>query len=337
MLDALPLLGSLAAPPPDPIDEGRARAPADDGEELDAYSRAVVSVVESVGPAVVSIARRGGRARGPDGAGSGLLFAPDGYVLTNAHVVADAKSLEARLPSGARLPARVVGEDTATDLAVLRVEGASLPYVTIGKASKLRVGQLVVAIGNPFGLDATVSAGVVSALGRSMKSREGHPIEDVVQHTAPLNPGNSGGPLVDFKGRLVGVNTAIIAGAQGLSFAVPSDTALWVVPEILKHGRVRRARLGVQVRQRVLDRRLARAHGLTAEHAVEIMRLTEGGPAAKAGLREGDLVIGFQGRPVSSTNELFRRLAEDASGRVVTLRILRKGALETYVVVPSTA
>jgi S1-C subfamily serine protease len=307
-----------------------------DTDELDAYSRAVVSVVESVGPAVVSIARRGARSRSPDGAGSGFFFTPDGYLLTNAHVAHEAKSLEARLPNGDRLAARVVGEDAATDLAVLRVDGSSLPFVTIGRASKLRVGQLVVAIGNPFGLDATVSAGVVSALGRSMRSRDGRPIEDVVQHTAPLNPGNSGGPLVDAKGRLVGVNTAIIAGAQGLSFAVPSETALWIVPEILKHGVVRRARLGVEVRQRLVDRRLARAHGLEQKHGVEIMRVAKDSPAERAGLLEGDLLIGFQGRAVASTDDLFRMLSEEASGRVVHARILRKGHIKTLGIIPLT-
>ncbi len=328
-----------AEPPADDVLPALPRsgeAPSNDVEELDAYSRSVISVVEAVGPAVVSIARRGARSRGPDGSGSGFFFTPDGYLLTNAHVAHEAKSLEARFPNGDRLPARVVGEDPATDLAVLRVEGSSLPFVQIGRASKLRVGQLVVAIGNPFGLDATVSAGVVSALGRSMRSREGRPIEDVVQHTAPLNPGNSGGPLVDFKGRLVGVNTAIIAGAQGLSFAVPSETALWVVPEILKHGLVRRARLGVEVRQRVLDRRLARAHALEQKHAVEIMRVAKDGPAHRAGLQEGDLLIGFQGQVVSSTDELFRRLSEEASGRVVYARVLRKGQIKTFAVVPAT-
>jgi S1-C subfamily serine protease len=315
---------TVSAPPPIQV------AAAD---ELDAYSRAVVSVVDEIGPAVVSVeATRSPDRRAGHAAGSGHFFTPDGYILTNSHVVHGARSLRVALPDRSRFDATLVGEDQATDLAVLKAPASGLPFVRLGSARALRVGQLVVAIGNPFGFQSTVSAGVVSALGRSMRSRDGRPIENIVQHTAPLNPGNSGGPLVDFRGILVGVNTAIIAGAQGLSFAVPVDTAEWVITEILANGRVRRATLGIEVRQSPIDRRVARAHGIDAATAVEVVRVQKGGAADRAGLETGDLLVGFQGVPLATTGELYRRIAESGGGRLVYVRFLRAGALRTAAV-----
>lgn len=295
---------------------------------LDAYSRAVVSVADAVGPAVVSLAVGGRPAEGDgrgerSGAGSGVVIAPDGYVLTNSHVVSGAARLTATLTDGRSLGASLVGDDPATDLAVVRLDATGLPYAVFGDSSRLRVGQLVIAIGNPFGFASTVSAGVVSALGRTLRGRGGRLIEGVVQTDVALNPGNSGGPLVDSRGRVVGVNTAVVAMAQGLSFAVPIDTAKWVVPQLLAGGRVRRGWLGLAGRQRPLDRRVARAHGLAAASAVEVLAVEPGTPAAVAGLETGDLVVAVEDRPVASVDDLHRFLAEWPIGRPAALGVLR--------------
>src|SRR5690242_8517102 len=243
----------------------------DDEELLDAYSDAVVSVVDRVGPSVVSIGVSAGGPRAEaHGAGSGVIMSSDGYVLTNSHVVHQASSLEVSLTDGRRFAATLVGEDPATDLAVVKVDAPALPAVHLGRSARLRVGQLVIAIGNPFGFQSTVSAGVVSALGRSLRSTSGRLIDDVIQTDVALNPGNSGGPLVDSRGRVVGINTAIIAMAQGISFAVPIDTATLVVPQLLARGRVVRAHLGFGGQSRALDRRLVRGLGLPRERAIEI-------------------------------------------------------------------
>src|SRR5438876_320694 len=216
---------------------------ASDSELLDAYSQAVIHVVETVSPAVISVTGRGADGRG--GGGSGFIVTPDGYAITNSHVVDDRPKLQAETAEGDRLRAEIVGDDPATDLAVVRLAGTDLPYAQLGDSDALRVGQLVIAMGSPFGFQSTVSTGVVSALGRSMRARDGRLIENIVQHAAPINPGNSGGPLVDSRGLVVGINTAIIAMAQGLGFAIPSNTAEWVLQEILTHGGVRRRQLGI--------------------------------------------------------------------------------------------
>ncbi len=312
-------------------------------EALDAYSRAVVTVVENVGPAVANIGvgrpqRRRGRPGGSSedvplsGSGSGVLFTPDGYILTNSHVVHGATRLEAVLTDGTHLPAELIGDDPATDLAVIRLNASGLPYAPFGDSDKLRVGQLVIAMGNPFGFQSTVSTGVVSALGRGMRSQEGRLIDNIVQHTSPLNPGNSGGPLVDWRGRIIGVNTAIIMGAQGIGFAVPANTAQWVVSQLLTRGKVRRGYLGIGGGQRPLERRLVRFHGLDIDQAVEVHTLEDGGPAARAGLRPGDLIValkftGSTERPVRTVDDLHRALSEWAnpsdSGAPISVTLLR--------------
>jgi S1-C subfamily serine protease len=319
-----------------PASSGAASSPrspdaATDLDLLDAYSHAVVSVVEAVGPAVVSLSvgagRQEGAARGErSGAGSGVVIAPDGYVLTNSHVVSGATRLTATLTDGRTLGATLVGDDPATDLAVVRLAADGLPHAVFGDSARLRVGQLVIAIGNPFGFASTVSAGVVSAIGRTLRGRSGRLIEGVIQTDVALNPGNSGGPLVDSRGRVVGINTAVIAMAQGLSFAVPVATAKWVVPQLLAEGRVRRGWLGLAARERPLDRRLARAYGLDTASAVEVLSVDPGGPAAAAGLAEGDIVVTVEGRPVGSVDDLHRFLAEWPIGRPAMLGVLRRAA-----------
>jgi len=301
-----------------------ARSKADDA--LDAYSEAVIGAVERVGPAVVSIyvgeAREAARARG--GAGSGVVVTPDGYVLTNEHVVQGVQDARVAFVDGRSVPAVVVGRDAATDLAVLRAQAGALPYARLAATRPLRVGQLIVAVGNPLGFESTVSAGVVSALGRSLRSRHGRLIEGVVQHTAALNPGNSGGPLVDSHGRVVGINTAIIAMAQGIGFSVPAATAQWVLTEVLTQGRVRRAYLGITVRDRPLDLRLVRALGLSVTRAVEVTGRDEQGPAAQADLHSGDLIVAVNDAPVDGIDTLHLQLSRCPVGRALTLQVVRR-------------
>jgi len=312
----------------------------DDIEILDAYSRAVVSVVEAVGPAVVSITMGRSDADGrvgATGAGSGVIIAPDGYVLTNHHVVHDAGRLEATLTDGRILDAVLVGEDPSTDLALIRLGGTDLPVAALGRSASLRVGQLVVAIGNPLGFQSTVSAGVVSALGRFFRSRTGRLIENVIQTDVAVNPGSSGGPLVDSSGRVVGINTAIIAMAQGLSFAIPIDTATWVIGELLTHGRVRRAWLGLVAQNRPLDRSLVHRLAIAAAHAVEVVAVEPDGPAALAGLVAGDWILAVDGHPTGTVDEIHRRLAAATIGTPVSIAVLRGGARVGLSVTPQEA
>ncbi len=301
-------------------------ADASDVELLDAYSRAVTGVVDAIGPAVVSIAvgtqsRRYGPER--EGAGSGVVIAPDGYILTNSHVVLDAERLTATFTDGTLGPARLVGKDPATDLAVIRAEASGLPYASLGDSALLRVGQLVIAMGNPLGFQSTVTTGVVSALGRALRSREGRLIENIIQHTAPLNPGNSGGPLLDSRGHVVGLNTAIIMMAQGIGFAIPANTARWVASQLLIHGRVRRGYLGIAGRQRPLGRRLVRFHSLAHDQVLEVVSVEADGPARRAGLREGDLIVAANERAVTGVDDLHRFLAEWPIGASVVLTVIR--------------
>jgi S1-C subfamily serine protease len=326
-------------PEPQPRDAGD-RAPVDDVEILDAYSRAVVSVVDAVGPSVVSVStgRRAGDGRaGATGAGSGVIVAPDGYVLTNNHVVQDASRLGATLTDGRTLEASLIGGDGSTDLALIRVNAADLPAAALGRSTALRVGQLVVAIGNPLGFQSTVSAGVVSALGRAFRSRTGRLIENVIQTDVALNPGSSGGPLVDSSGRVVGINTAIIAMAQGLSFAIPIDTATWVIGELLAHGRVRRAWLGLVAHTRPLERSLGRRIGISGSHIVEVVSVEPGEPAARAGLQAGDWIATLDGQPAPTVDELHRRLAASVIGVPLVVAVIRGGKRIEVSVTPTEA
>jgi S1-C subfamily serine protease len=306
-------------------------------ELLDAYSRAVIKVVETVGPAVVKVVVEGAASPeggGQVGSGSGVAITPDGYILTNHHVVGRSGELKVIPSDGKPLPATLVGTDPATDLAVLRAQTSAIPFATLGESASLRVGQLVIAIGNPYGFQSTVSTGVVSALGRAFRSISGRLVENIIQHTAPLNPGNSGGPLVDSRGRVVGVNTAIIMMAQGIGFAVPADTARWVVSQLLTHGRVRRGYLGIVGAPRPLSRKLARFHGLAQELAVEVEGIDPGGPAKKAGLAEKDLIVAFEGRTVTTVDDLYRVLAEWPVGKSGRITVVRDREKIVFDVVP---
>jgi S1-C subfamily serine protease len=308
-----------------------------DAELLDAYSRAVVGVVERAGPAVVAIEIPAGRGQG--GAGSGFVVTPDGYVMTNSHVVSGARTIKVKTPAGEVADAQVVGDDPATDLAVVRIDPAalraqpSLAYLPVDGALAPRVGQLAVAIGNPLGFESTVSTGVVSALGRSLRGKGNRLIDGVIQHTAPLNPGNSGGPLLDGNGRVLGVNTAIIARSQGLGFAIAVETAAWVLGQLLAHGKVRRSWLGVGAIRRPLDRRLAYRHELGAA-AVEIQSIEPGSPAARAKLADGDLIVRFGTVAIDGIDALHRVLRTWPAGQPATLVVIRRGARITVDVTP---
>lgn len=303
-----------------------------EAELLDAYSQAVIGVVGRVGPAVIAVA--GHPADRSPGQGSGFVIAPGGFALTNSHVVHGRERLRATTEDGDAIDARLIGDDPSTDLALIRLAAKDLPHAELGDSDNLQVGQLVIAVGNPFGFRSTVSTGVVSALGRAMRSEQGRLIENIVQHTAPLNPGNSGGPLVDSRSRVVGVNTAIIAMAQGLGFAVPATTAQWVVGELLAHGRVRRLSLGIHVTIAPVPRRLARELDLLADQAVEVVEVLRGGPAAAAGVRAGDWIVAAGGRIIAGTDDLHRFLASLKSEREVTLQVVRKERLLELTVQP---
>jgi S1-C subfamily serine protease len=306
---------------------------------LDAYSRAVVDVVRRAGPAVVGVQpgeRQPDGEFAPHGYGSGVFITPDGYALTNDHVVGRAGDLRVVLPDGRELRAQLVGRDPATDLALLRAEASALPFVRLEVERPVHAGQLAVAIGNPLGFESSVTAGVVSATGRSLRGQNGRLIDSVIQHTAPLNPGNSGGPLLDSAGAVIGINTAIIAYAQGLGFAVPATTADWVVMQLLTHGRVRRARLGVGGRTRPIDRRLARILGLAQASAVEVLSLGEGGPAARAGLRIGDWILSLDGKPTGSLDALVRLLGPEHIGRPAQVTLLRGRERLSLTIHPET-
>jgi len=314
-----------ASPAPEPAES--------DVELLDAYSKAVVHVVERVGPAVVGVAVRAGRSRA--GGGSGVLFTPDGYVLTNAHVVAGAREMRATLTDGSEHPAMPVGSDPATDLAVIRVEGSHLPHAELGSSASLRVGQLVVAIGNPLGFSNTVSAGVVSALARSMRAQDGRLIDPILQTDVALNPGNSGGPLVDSRARVVGINTMIILGAQGLSFAVPVDTARWVIGQLMTVGRVRRGYLGLAAQVRPLPKRLARRLELAADTGVQVMQTEPGKPASLGGLLPGDVIVSLDGKVVRNVDEVHRLLDAGSIGRKLAVKAVRGNELVELEVTPA--
>jgi S1-C subfamily serine protease len=301
---------------------------------LDPYSAVVSQAFDFVSPAVVSIAVRS--RRGPSGVGSGVLYTPDGYLLTNSHVANGAAELRAALTDGREVPATLVGDDPETDIAVLRLAGSGFPYATFGSSSSLRVGQLVIAIGNPFGYQATVTAGIVSALGRSLRTRSGRLVESVIQTDAALNPGNSGGPLVDGSGRIVGINTAIAGGAQGICFAIGIDIASNVAATLMREGRVRRSRLRFAGQTIMLDRRIVRGLGRSASSAIMVLEVLADGPAQRAGMEKGDVLLEFDGAAIESLDHLHRLLTVELAQREVPLRVLRRGKVVELAVRPVT-
>ncbi len=302
---------------------------------LDAYSQAVVSVAEMVSPAVVNIGvkkiasnvRWRGQGYGygyeRQGAGSGVIIAPDGYILTNSHVVSGTSKIEVTLAGGDSFPAQLVGQDPDTDLAVVRIGANGLPTARLGNSDNLRPGQLVIAIGNPLGFQTTVTAGVISATGRSMRSQNGRLIENIIQTDAALNPGNSGGPLVDTRGGVVGINTAIIALAQGICFAIPVNTAKWVTSLLIKEGKVTRGFLGISCQQKPLSQSTVRAYNLPGKTGVGILQLSSNGPAGVAGLRVGDVIISLDNQPVATVDQLHKLLSRNLVGKDIPLTALR--------------
>ena len=301
--------------------------------ELDPYSTLLSQSAERVGPAVAGIEARSvsGRARGT---GSGVIYTPDGFLLTNSHVAQRADTALVSLSDGRVCNAARVGDDPATDLAVLRLSGNGFPHATFGSSSRLRVGQLVIAIGNPLGYQATVTAGIVSALGRTLRTLSGRLIESVIQTDAPLNPGNSGGPLADAAGRVIGINTAVAGGAQGICFAIGIDTAVEVAYQLMRHGRVRRSRLKLAGQSIVLDRRIARALARAEPGAVMVSEVLSGGPAQRARLERGDLLLELDGESITGVDSLHRLLTAERAGREVEIRVLRRGKPRSFMVVP---
>jgi S1-C subfamily serine protease len=320
-----------------------APAAAKDARLLDAYSSTVVAVVERVGPSVgfVSTRRRvtdrAGRERHAGGTGSGFVFTPDGYLLTNSHVVHGASSIRVAFSSGREFDADLIGEDAETDVALLRVGGEDMPAATLGNSSQLRVGQIAVAIGNPLGFQNTVTTGVVSALGRSLRAASGRLMDDIIQTDAALNPGNSGGPLVNSAAEVIGLNTAMIAGAQSICFATGIDTVRWVVGQLFAHGRVKRAFIGVSGATVPIDRRLQRTFELDQAAGVRIIDVQAGSPAKLGGLEDGDLLIGLDGTPVTGIDSLQRLLDGSRIGKLCAVRMIRRGRLLHFTLTPGDA
>jgi S1-C subfamily serine protease len=306
---------------------GASRNPDADDVLLDAYSQAVAGAAERVAPSVVHLQVGHRDRRNGGGSGSGFVFAPDGLVLTNSHVVRGATSIVATFPDGSENGATLLGADPATDTAVLRIVRRDVPALKLGSSRAVRVGQLAIAVGNPYGFQNTVTAGVISALGRSLRAENGRLIDDVLQTDAALNPGNSGGPLVDSRARVIGVNTAIIPRAQGICFAIAIDTVKWVVGRILEDGHVRRGQLGIAAANVALDRRIAAHFDLDNSRAVRVESIVSGGPAQRAGLKPGDLLVGFAGQPVNGIDDLHRLLSVRRIGKICPIVVIR-GALK---------
>jgi S1-C subfamily serine protease len=340
MSDTLRLISSDDAL--DPVLAPEAR-PLEDVELLDAYSRAVTAAVEAVNPSVVNIevrtraARDGrGRNRGQQGgSGSGFVISPDGLVLTNSHVVHEAERIEVGVADGRRHVADLVGDDPDTDLAVIRVSAPGLQAVRLGDSNGLRPGRLVIAIGNPYGFQTTVTAGVVSAVGRSLRSSSGRLMDDIIQTDAALNPGNSGGPLVTSRGEVIGVNTAMIRPAQGLCFAIPINTARFVASLLIRDGRIRRGYLGIAGQNVPLSRRTARVSGLEVASGILVLSVEAGSPAERAGVRERDVIIEFAGQAMSGIDDLHRLLTDGGIGRATTITVLRPTERQVLEIVPA--
>ena len=301
----------------EPVGQGKSNRN-DDFDLLDAYSRAVVDVVDQLSPAVISVSGHGKR-----GSGSGFLITPNGYAITNSHVVGGSQKLLALTSDGDQIDADLIGDDPANDVALVKLAAGDLPYARLGDSDRIRVGQLVVAMGSPLGLHSTVSTGVISALGRSMRSESGRLIENVVQHAAPINPGNSGGPLVDTQCQVVGINTAIIAFSQGLGFAVPSNTVQAVASELLEHGRVRRRQLGIVAGVCRVDRSLMIEFDLLSEMAVEVIEIDGGGIAHQIGLQSGDILTAINDRIIANVDDVHRILAAMPRQSTFDLTVIR--------------
>ena len=300
----------------------------DDDELLDAYSQAVIGAVEAVGPAVVNVHR------GDSGAGSGVIFTPDGLVLTNHHVVHGAARVEVILPEGRAMRADVIGQDGGTDLAVLRVD-ASVPWARFGDSRRVRVGQVAIAIGNPYGFQHSVTSGVISALGRSLRSQSGRLIDDIIQTDASLNPGNSGGPLVTTRGEVVGINTAMIRPAQGLCFAIGINTARFVASRLIRDGRIRRGYVGMAGQNVDVPRAVARTNQLAVSSGVLVTSIEARSPAEEAGFKKGDIILSLGAQAVTGVDDLHRLLSEEQIGTPSPLLVLRRGERRTLHVVPS--
>ncbi|MEJ2663284.1 MAG: trypsin-like peptidase domain-containing protein [Spirochaetia bacterium] len=306
-----------------------------DFELLDGYSKTVINVVDKVGPAVVSIKiHTANRFSRGEGAGSGVIITPDAFILTNNHVVENASEIEVMLTDGRTSKARVVGRDPATELAVIHATLDGLPFAALGDSQNLRVGQMAIAIGNPLGFQSTVSAGVISALGRSLRTRDGVLIEDIIQTDVALNPGNSGGPLVDNLGRVIGINTAVIYMAQGISFAVPVSTAKWVAGELISHGHVSRGYLGIAAQTRPISRFLQRRLMLDVKNIVEIISVEPDSPAEGAGLAGGDLIYGLDEYEVGTVDDIHRILARWKPGRRIIMKVIHAGQKRELSVIP---
>ena len=314
-----------------------------DGDEqlLDAYSAAVTQAAEKIAPAVVNIETRSPASPdnpGPEqrrgGSGSGFIFTPDGFILTNSHVVHNSGSIEVALSDGQRFSAQLVGDDPDSDLAVVRIHAPNLVAAEMGDSSTIRVGQLAIAVGNPYGFQFTVTAGVVSALGRSLRSRSGRLIDNVIQTDAALNPGNSGGPLVTSQGKVIGVNTAIILPAQGICFAIAVNTAKFVAARLIRDGKIRRSYIGVAGQNVPLPRRVVRFYNLPVESGVMVMSAEQGSPAEKAGLQEGDIVVGYGSQPIAQIDDLHRLLTDEQVGVSVPLTVLRRWEKSTVNISP---
>jgi S1-C subfamily serine protease len=333
-----PVLQFIDDPEPSAGEHGEPhRAAANDGALLDAYSQAVVNAAETVSPAVVKIDVHKRAARGTEarGSGSGFIFTPDGLVLTNSHVAGGATRIDVTLSDGQRFDADLIGDDPHTDLAVIRISAPKLATATLGSSRGVRVGQLTIAIGNPYGFECTVTAGVVSALGRTLRAQSGRLIDDVIQTDAALNPGNSGGPLVNSNGEVIGVNTAIIMPAQGICFATAIDTAKVVVGQLLRHGRVRRGYIGVAGQNAPLSRRVVRYFDLPVESGVRVMSIEPGSPAATAGLEEGDVIVAWDSKPIAGIDALHRLLTEQYLGASVEATVLRRTQKLTLPIRPT--
>jgi S1-C subfamily serine protease len=312
--------------------------PLNDDELLDAYSSAVTSAAARITPSVVNIeVRQQGRRGEQHGGGSGFLFTPDGFILTNSHVVSGASSIDATLMDGTRYPASVVGNDPHTDLAVVRISAPNQVPARLGNSDAIRPGQLVVAVGNPLGFQCTVTAGVVSALGRTMRAQSGRLIDNVIQTDAALNPGNSGGPLVNSRGEVIGVNTAVILPAQGICFAIGINTAIFVASRLIRDGRITRSYIGVGGQSVPMHRRVVRFYNLPVEHGVLVMGVEKGSPAETAGLQDGDVIVAYGERPVASVDDLHRILTEEQVGKSAEVTVIRQTEKLVRTIVPVSA